>query len=98
MGRHPEILRAIHQPYFEAFPVFYSGVEMIDPSKAIWRYKSEEVGTQPYYYGNGDDQDFSEVVYDPLLSKFFQDIYGQKPLIEAAMSSKHVFALMSMLF
>ena len=42
---------------------------MIDPSKAIWRYKSEEVGTQPYYYENGDDQDFSEVAYNPPLSQ-----------------------------
>ena len=69
MGRHPEILRANHQLYFEAFPIFYSGVEMIDPSKAIWRYKSEADDTQPYYYGNGDDQDFSEVCYHPPLSQ-----------------------------
>ena len=67
MGRHPEILRVNHQIYFEAFPVLYSGLETVDPSKGTWRYKPLEGDTQAYYYGDLDGDESFDVVYDPPL-------------------------------
>ena len=67
MGRHPEMLRVNHQIYFEAFPVFYSGLGMVIPHKGIWRYKPLESDTQAYYYAEYDDDESFEVIYDPPL-------------------------------
>ena len=67
MGRHPEMLRVNQQIYFEAFPVFYSGLGIVVPHKGIWRYKRLESDTQAYYYAEYDDDESSEVIYDPPL-------------------------------
>ena len=67
MGRHPEMLRVNHQIYFEAFPIFYSGLGTVIPHKGIWTYKPLESDTQAYYYGEYDDDEFFEVIYDPPL-------------------------------
>ena len=73
MGRHPEMLRVNHQIYFEAFPVFYSGLGIVVPHKGIWRYKPLESDTQAYYYAeddddvDDDDDESFEVIYDPPL-------------------------------
>lgn len=68
MGRHPEILRSNHLIYFEAFPVFYSGLEMVDPIEGTWRYKPLEGDTQAYHFGGVDRHyEFCAVVYDPPL-------------------------------
>ena len=66
MGRHPEILRVNHQIYFEAFPVFYSGLKTVDPSKGMWRYEPERA-IQLYYSGDLRKYASSDVVYDPPL-------------------------------
>ena len=67
MGRHSEILRVNHQIYFEAFPVFYSGLGMVVPRKGIWRYKPLESDTQAHYYAEYDDDESFEIIYDPPL-------------------------------
>ena len=67
MGRHPEILRVNHQIYSEAFPVFYSGLEVVDPSKGTWRYKTLEGDTQAYCFGSLIGSEFFDIVYDPPL-------------------------------
>ncbi|KAF6221825.1 hypothetical protein HO133_001793 [Letharia lupina] len=67
MGRHPEILRVNHQVYFEAFPVFYSGLETVDPNKGTWRYKPLEGDFQAYHFGDYDQYETFDVVYDPPL-------------------------------
>ena len=68
MSRHPEMLRVNHQIYFEAFPVFYSGLGVVVPSKGIWRYKPLEGDTQAYYYGEIEEDESFEVIYDPPLT------------------------------
>ena len=67
MGRHPEILRVSHQIYFEAFPVLYSGLEMVNPSKGTWRYKTLEADTAANYYIDVVESEIFEVLYDPPL-------------------------------
>ena len=67
MGRYPEILRANHLIYFEAFPIFYSGFELLDPSKGIWRYMPFKDDAQRYHDSFFDDSVYSDVVYDPPL-------------------------------
>ena len=66
-ARHPEMLRVNHQIYFEAFPVFYSGLGMVVPRKGIWRYKPLEGNTQAYYCGEYEEDEFFEIIFDPPL-------------------------------
>ena len=40
---------------------------MVDPGKGTWRYKPLEGDRQAYHYGAFEDDEFFDVVYDPLL-------------------------------